>query len=114
MLRRDSVVWGVVASLALHGVWIGTLDPQRAARAAQARAPSPYSVTVGVLSSPHATSQGQQPTLPVPEAPGGPDSESALDTDQREGRGGAEAAAERAALLFSFPSPITLQDTELN
>lgn len=114
MLRRDSVAWGVVVSLALHGVWIGTLEPQRADRAAHESPAVPYSVTIGVLTSQPTASQGQRPALSVPALPGGPRSESALDTDQREGRGGTPAAAERSALLFSFASPITLQDTELN
>lgn len=114
MWRRNSVAWGVVASLALHGVWIGTLRPQRAARAAQPRVAQPYQVPLETLRSVPSASQGDTHSVVAPVLPGGPSSESTLDTDQQSGRGGERAAAERSALLFAFVSPLTLQDTELN
>jgi TonB family protein len=45
---------------------------------------------------------------------GGPRSVSALDLDAKSGRGGAADSEGRALLLFSFVSPLTLQDTDLN
>jgi len=114
MLRSNSAAWGVVASLALHGVWIGTLAPQRPVHPANVVPARPYLAELQVASSLPTPSQGAAPVVPVPVLPGGPTSASALDMDQSEGRGGEAAAAERSALLFSFASPLTLQDTELN
>lgn len=45
---------------------------------------------------------------------GSPQRASALDTHTREGVGGSQAADERAMLLFSFVSEVSLQDTDLN
>jgi TonB family protein len=61
-----------------------------------------------------AASTAASPHASAPTLAGGPQTSSALDLDQQAGRGGERAAAQPASLLFSFASPLTLQDTELN
>jgi TonB family protein len=116
MWQRSSVLWGVGLSLALHGVWFGSLGSSalRRPRPDAPRAEAPpvaYAAAFEVTSSAPAATPSETPS---PVLPGGPESPSALDTDAREGAGGSGATAERAQLLFSFISPIALQDTELN
>jgi TonB family protein len=111
MWRRSSVAWGVTASLLLHGAWMLTLQPPRQPGAAL-RIARPYSVAFDAWQPPTA------PPAPLHASAvtlaGGPVSASALDLDQSAGRGGERAAPQPASLLFSFASPLTLQDTELN
>jgi hypothetical protein len=112
---RNSVGWGLVASLALHGAWFGSLYS----------VPAPAVMDVPV--APHVTEEvafeaitmsaettATRTTVPEEITPGGARSLNALDVDQRSGRGGDGRSEDAPALLFSFASALTLQDTELN
>jgi TonB family protein len=79
-------------------------------------APRPIAeVEFEALSETDSDSQREQPTTMPPRLlAGGPPLHGALDRSEAEGRGGELSALDRAALLFPFVSPLTLQDTELN
>lgn len=113
MWSRGSVALGVFTSLVLHGAWLANLRTPAAERVPSAGpATAPYEVPVAALfTSPSASQARVQPSEVVP---GGPESESALDLDALSGRGGSDASDARSMLLFSFVSPLSLQDTDLN
>jgi TonB family protein len=113
MWRRNSVALSVLASLFLHGASLVGLPA--AGEPVRAPAPAPSTPIEFEL----ALAEGADPSTPTPWQPsplqlGGPESRSALDMDARSGKGGATASDGRALLLFSFVSPLTLQDTDLN
>ncbi len=95
----------------LHSAWMLTLRPAARPRA-KPRGRAAYTAVFearSAASGPAAHRRQLEPAIP-----GGPQSASALDLDHTTGRGGERTAAEPASLLFSFVSPVTLQDTELN
>jgi TonB family protein len=115
MWRRNSVATGMFASLVLHGAWLAGLSTDHSARRTlpQQRAPrAAYEQPFDALVAPPSTESKNWAAREV--ALGGPETKSALDLDARPGRGGVDVSEERELLLFSFASPLTLQDTDLN
>jgi TonB family protein len=115
MWRRSSVATGVFASLVLHGA---SLVGLRSASGERKPAPPLSGTNIEFeFASPApeaAASSARARWLQSPLEFGGPEANSALDLDARPGRGGAEASEGRTLRLFSFVSPLTLQDTDLN
>jgi TonB family protein len=113
MWRRSSVATGMFASLVLHGVSLVGLHSEAEPRRAGARTPElPAELAFEPL---YATNSSAETTwLRSKVELGGPSSDSALDLDAKPGRGGSAASEGPTLLLFSFVSPLTLQDTDLN
>lgn len=113
MWRRSSVATGVFASFVLHGASLLGLRSQTETRPNVTSTPArSYELTFEPLDTVGESQRSRW--LPSEVVLGGPRSPSALDVDAREGRGGSAAREERTLLLFSFASPLTLQDTDLN
>lgn len=113
MLRRSSVATSVFASFVLHGASLLGLRSQADTRPSTTRAPErSYELTFEPIETDGESARSRW--APSEVVLGGPSSDSALDLDAREGRGGSAASEERALILFSFVSPLTLQDTDLN
>lgn len=116
MWRRNSVGWGLVASLALHGAWIGTLGNQPIVptrRAAPIEPRAAYELAFEPLAG-ESDERAAWRARPQQVTPGGARSANALDADDQSGRGGDGRSDDPPALLFSFASSLTLQDTDLN
>lgn len=114
MWRRSSVATSVFASLVLHGVSLIGLRPAGDERHF---APKPAGENIEfefASTPPVGPSNTATPWVRSPLEFGGPEANSALDLDALPGRGGAEASEGRTLRLFSFVSPLTLQDTDLN
>jgi TonB family protein len=113
MWRRNSVALSVLASLCLHGASLVGLP----ATDEPVRVPTPASsdtIEVEFTLAPAVEPSGPTPWQRSPLQLGGPQTRSALDMEARSGKGGVAASEGRALLLFSFVSPLTLQDTDLN
>jgi hypothetical protein len=99
--------WGGVVALRELGPW--------AARAPQPPHDQPYEAPFEpVLPGAIATGAVRHREALPEVIPGREASAGALDRIDPEGRGGEQSAQDPAAMLFSFVSPLTLQDTELN
>ncbi len=113
MWRRNSVALSVLASLFLHGASLVGLPA--AGELPRALPPiAGHTIEVELTPTPALEPAAPTPWQRSPLEIGGPESRSALDTDARAGRGGAATSEGRSLLLFSFVSPLTLQDTDLN
>jgi len=110
------VSWALGASALLHLALVSALSEVDGAAALRPRRAPEVSEEVAfepLLQGPTSGEQAQR-TAPPAIIPGGLAPTGTLDRNEPEGRGGELQALEKGSLLFSFVSPMTLQDTELN
>lgn len=113
---RASIGWALCASALLHfGGVVALSDVERARPLPRSDTARGFVTDFEPIFRGPETGSTPRPTVEkVVVSPGGKRVTGALDQQAPEGRGGEQATREPSALLFSFVSPLTLQDTELN